>query len=492
MRRLLCALFALALPGASAAFRGGATFCHLETPGSRYLSFLARRSGGLALVQSAWDAQGHLLACAIHHDARLTRRYRASCAKRSGLSRSPARRRALATLARRMGTCRGAGGLRERRAPREELGRRRTRRGWTMPGTLWCGVGDSAGNLTELGLFQGPDLCCREHDQCAEQLAPLEFRYGVRNLRLHTVSHCRCDARFRRCLRRLNDPIADLVGAAFFEALELPCFILEPGKACVEWHWWGGCKRYGSIALARMVQQSRYSPRGAGLPPGKPTRRKNRKRPGQGSVAQWSQSPGDQGPGTPPPGRGLGTLPPAPAEGEASTPRRPVGREPPLPTTRAPERGRTDAPRLPELSHWARSCGGYRRLDRCPHKIGPQEVRYQLQNPDSRVLFHCNCTRGLARALRRAPGPNAVAEELLAGAVSPACFVLEPPPGCAAGEDQQPNCIGEGRAVLVPTRHLPNTLRARWTRPGPQATWQAGGAPLGLYAQCLQLARTVH
>uniref|UniRef100_A0A8D2M9W9 Phospholipase A2-like central domain-containing protein n=1 Tax=Zonotrichia albicollis TaxID=44394 RepID=A0A8D2M9W9_ZONAL len=65
------------------------------------------------------------------------------------------------------------------------------------------------------GLFRGPDRCCREHDQCWAQITALQFNYGIRNYRLHTVSHCDCDTR---------------------------------------------CERYGVVPLARMVQQNQYHP----------------------------------------------------------------------------------------------------------------------------------------------------------------------------------------------------------------------------------------
>ncbi|KFV85167.1 Group 3 secretory phospholipase A2, partial [Struthio camelus australis] len=108
------------------------------------------------------------------------------------------------------------------------------------------------------GLFRGPDRCCREHDQCEVQIAALEFNYGIRNYRLHTVSHCDCDARFRQCLLDLNDTISNIIGITFFNLLEVPCFVLEESEECVQWHWWGGCERYGVVPLARMVQQNQY------------------------------------------------------------------------------------------------------------------------------------------------------------------------------------------------------------------------------------------
>ncbi|NXX60532.1 PA2G3 phospholipase, partial [Scopus umbretta] len=136
------------------------------------------------------------------------------------------------------------------------------------------------------GLFRGPDRCCREHDQCSAQITALQFNYGIRNYRLHTVSHCDCDARcaggrgrgrvgghtggcraadcsgvprrFRHCLLALNDTISNIIGVTFFNLLEVPCFVLEESEECIQWHWWGGCERYGIVPLARMVQQSQY------------------------------------------------------------------------------------------------------------------------------------------------------------------------------------------------------------------------------------------
>uniref|UniRef100_A0A452HXB0 phospholipase A2 n=1 Tax=Gopherus agassizii TaxID=38772 RepID=A0A452HXB0_9SAUR len=440
----------LGSPGASGSFRGSDTFCYMEaagTAGTGYLSFLSRRSGALTLVQSAWDGAGHLLACSIQEEAWLTRLYQESCAKRPQSSLfaspwSPARQQALDSLAQQINVCSraeplAAGGARVRRAPvgkraglaLEERGRRRTRRGWTMPGTLWCGAGDSAGSLTELGIFQGPDLCCREHDQCAEQLSALEYNYGMRNYRLHTISHCDCDARFRQCLLEQNDTISNIVGITFFNLLEVPCFVLEQSEACVDWHWWGGCKHYGPVALARMVQQSQYHyglPQGetasaATRPPGKGKKharrgrkhqRKNRKRLGLDN--------------------GANPLSPAPA----------------------------------------RSCGCYRRLDQCEHKIAPHELKYQLRNPDSRTLFHCNCTRRAG---------------VLPGASSLAL------PGLSALLFS-PSCIGLGRAILAPARHLKNTL-GRWqVQPAASVKvkrqeWEVQGSPPRLYDKCLQLAR---
>lgn len=30
------------------------------------------------------------------------------------------------------------------------------------------------------------------------------------------------------------------MGVAFFNVLEIPCFVLKEQETCVAWHWWGG------------------------------------------------------------------------------------------------------------------------------------------------------------------------------------------------------------------------------------------------------------
>ncbi|KAF1628298.1 Group 3 secretory phospholipase A2, partial [Eudyptes chrysocome] len=111
-----------------------------------------------------------------------------------------------------------------------------------------------------------------------------------------------------------------------------------------------------------------------------------------------------------------------------------------------------------------RVCRCYKHLDKCEHQIAPHEVKYQLHNVDTRTLFHCNCTRRLARFLRRAGDFNDMEVAVLAHRISTDCFVLQPPTDCSLGEELQHNCITAIRAVLVPAQHLRKTLR-RWGPP---------------------------
>uniref|UniRef100_A0A663DYB3 phospholipase A2 n=1 Tax=Aquila chrysaetos chrysaetos TaxID=223781 RepID=A0A663DYB3_AQUCH len=387
--------------------------------GARYVAFLSPGPGPgpgpAALVESAWAGRGRLRACWARRDPRLARAFRAACARRPPPAPGAALRRDLAALWRRRAAC----------ADPAPPGGSRRRRGWTLPGTLWCGAGDSAGNASELGLFRGPDRCCREHDRCSAQIAALQFNYGIRNYRLHTVSHCDCDARFRQCLLALNDTISNIIGVTFFNLLEVPCFVLEESEECVQWHWWGGCERYGVVPLARMVQQSQYhyslpaeethsaavQPSGKGRKPSRAGRKRLRQGLGRNPglhqaqrppTAQWSRSPG--------------TLSPASARW-------------------CPVLGLTLTTLL--SSGLGRVCRCYKRLDKCEHQIAPQEVKYQLHNVDTRMLFHCNCTRRLARFLRRARDLGDVEVAVLADRIAMDCFVLEPPADCSLGEGSQ-------------------------------------------------------
>ncbi|XP_075024271.1 group 3 secretory phospholipase A2 [Calonectris borealis] len=528
----------------------GGTVCARRAAGAGgalYVAFLSGGGGGLgspgpaALVESAWAGRGRLRACWARRDPRLARAFRAACARRPPAASGAALRRDLAALWRRRAACAD---------PVPPGGRRRRRRGWTLPGTLWCGAGDSAGNASELGLFRGPDRCCREHDQCSAQITALQFNYGIRNYRLHTVSHCDCDARFRQCLLALNDTISNIIGVTFFNLLEVPCFVLEESEGCVQWHWWGGCERYGVVPLARMVQQSQYhyslpmeemgSHAVQPLGKGRKSSRAERKWLRQG----LGQSPGlrqARRPATAQQLRGPCTLSPVSARDKAEpatrNPAAQWGLKPGSPRAmtmleqdlaggrRAPGGAQQGAggsahpacAACPEdgsigSSPAAKRCGVtpvpavkgrrqqgpgrmcrcYKHLDNCEHQIAPCEVKYQLHNVDTRTLFHCNCTRRLAQFLRRVRDLNDVAVAVLADRIAMDCFVLEPPTDCSLGEGPQHNCITATRAVLVPAQHLKKTLR-RWGPPhviskAEYPYWKTQDSGGTLYEQCLRLA----
>lgn len=58
--------------------------------------------------------------------------------------------------------------------------------------------------------------------------------------------------RFQQCLRSQGDSISDIMGVAYFNVLEIPCFVLKEQEACVAWHWWG---RYVAAPLESLPSQ---------------------------------------------------------------------------------------------------------------------------------------------------------------------------------------------------------------------------------------------
>ncbi|KAM4797235.1 protein PROCA1 [Rhinophrynus dorsalis] len=126
----------------------------------------------------------------------------------------------------------------------------RVKRGFTYPGTLWCGAGHSASSYEDLGEHKETDSCCRTHDHCAHVVHPFAYRYGYRNFLWHTVSHCQCDTKFKECLRKVNDTSSRVVGQAFFNVIKVPCFEFAYKDQCVERYWYGWCKKYNNETVA--------------------------------------------------------------------------------------------------------------------------------------------------------------------------------------------------------------------------------------------------
>ncbi|XP_034995531.2 protein PROCA1 [Zootoca vivipara] len=132
----------------------------------------------------------------------------------------------------------------------EASSRRRTKRGFTYPGTLWCGAGNIAESYEELGTHRETDRCCREHDHCQHVIHPFTYKYGYRNFRWHTISHCDCDNRLKACLRAVNDTTSRVVGQAFFNVIQVPCFEFTYKEQCVEPYLYVWCKNYTTVAVA--------------------------------------------------------------------------------------------------------------------------------------------------------------------------------------------------------------------------------------------------
>lgn len=111
-----------------------------------------------------------------------------------------------------------------------------------MPGTAWCGKGWRTDSYTKLGGYSSADRCCRQHDLgCDDSIQPGQTKYGLTNMRFHTVMHCKCDDRFRSCLKMTSSASGDTVGNMFFNVAHIPCFISKKTEVCVARNWWRSC-----------------------------------------------------------------------------------------------------------------------------------------------------------------------------------------------------------------------------------------------------------
>ncbi|XP_037299320.1 uncharacterized protein LOC115452722 isoform X2 [Manduca sexta] len=120
-----------------------------------------------------------------------------------------------------------------------------------VPGTKWCGKGFSATRYSQLGGYTRTDRCCRVHDlRCPFWIGGMEKKYGLYNWRVNTLMHCRCDERFRACLKLADTPVSNMVGKLFFNVVQTKCFILKPVKMCTQRSWWGKCLRRGYMKQA--------------------------------------------------------------------------------------------------------------------------------------------------------------------------------------------------------------------------------------------------
>ncbi|XP_059608681.1 uncharacterized protein LOC132256346 isoform X1 [Phlebotomus argentipes] len=125
--------------------------------------------------------------------------------------------------------------------------------------TKWCGRGFIATKYTDMGGFSKADRCCRQHDKsCPFWITGFQTKYGIFNWRVGTLSHCKCDYRFRTCLKMADSPDANIVGKIFFNIVQSKCFILKPEKYCKQRSWWGECLKKGVRKRAHLRDNRKY------------------------------------------------------------------------------------------------------------------------------------------------------------------------------------------------------------------------------------------
>uniref|UniRef100_A0A3Q0SLI4 Phospholipase A2-like central domain-containing protein n=1 Tax=Amphilophus citrinellus TaxID=61819 RepID=A0A3Q0SLI4_AMPCI len=214
---------------------GLSCFTAIRGSGQTRISFLREDTVGVrSLYLTMWSHDMRLVTCTVDSSPQITERYHSLCKRSDPRGQEISGRFNISgiLLALQKADCAllaSSSASRVTRRTRSDDTERKARRkrAWILPGTLWCGSGSTAGGYEELGMFEGADRCCREHDHCLHIIPAFTVNYGVFNHNLFTVSHCECDQRFRQCLLGMNDSISNMVGYSFFNILRIPCFELK-------------------------------------------------------------------------------------------------------------------------------------------------------------------------------------------------------------------------------------------------------------------------
>ncbi|KAJ3605452.1 hypothetical protein NHX12_027498 [Muraenolepis orangiensis] len=353
------------------------------------------------LYHSVWSGgdRSALLSCSWVDDAVVVAHYLSLCREEATKTNendfsteNPGRKDALLSAATR-GLCGNAvntpGTDRERATTAPKRHSLRVKRGFIVPGTLWCGSGNKALSYADLGVYMKTDSCCREHDQCQDTILSFQSKFGVFNRNIFTMSHCDCDNRFRICLENANDSISDVVGYTFFNLLKMNCFELSYKVECRERNWFGMCKATQTVLGADVQSPTAYEP-----------------------AAYASEENATLS--TPPPSFMPPSYPPSMTSDLTSayttTPASNSGLdgsnlstdEPSVLNGRPANTSKAISPQN-TLDVLKSLFEVYRELDQCRARIRPQQRRYGLLNADSRTMYHCSCTDRCQAILHRQP-----------------------------------------------------------------------------------------
>lgn len=186
-------------------------------------NFLYEVSDGAAVVLSAVSPAGELINCSVMVNQVLVREFLLECRleENRGTLRYPQARFTHMDEAKRM--CHELrGGVEKDDTGHSALPDKvfkRSKRGFTYPGTLWCGAGNMADHYDQLGEsrpqkkkvhrriglsqnsliftcsgeFTETDSCCRTHDHCPHVIHAFSTKYGYTNFKWHSICHCDCD-----------------------------------------------------------------------------------------------------------------------------------------------------------------------------------------------------------------------------------------------------------------------------------------------------------
>ncbi|XP_013879575.1 uncharacterized protein proca1 isoform X2 [Austrofundulus limnaeus] len=225
-------------------------------------NYLHQVSDGAVVVRSLVSPAGKLVDCSVAVNRTEVSSFVRACSLEE---RRAARRTPFTHMDEAKETCRelkrrseGSGSRRhegEDPTLQEDGVLRRSKRGFTYPGTLWCGAGNMADDYNQLGEFAETDSCCRVHDHCPHVIHAFSSKYGRTNFKWHSISHCDCDNDLKSCLRKVNDTSSRVVGQAFFNVIGVPCFDFAYEEQCAERHW---CKRYEKLPVTVLREAVPY------------------------------------------------------------------------------------------------------------------------------------------------------------------------------------------------------------------------------------------
>ncbi|TDH02363.1 hypothetical protein EPR50_G00172240 [Perca flavescens] len=438
-----------------------------------HFSFLRRdprqASPSLRFYHSAWSGERALRSCAWSDDAAVIQNYLSLCRERTHeFSDHPDGKLDVDSMLETEELCESVAALGDGGRPRparsvgghhqgpaessEVRGHQRVKRGFIVPGTLWCGSGNKAPSYADLGVFAETDNCCREHDQCKNTILSFHSEFGVFNSNIFTMSHCDCDNKFRSCLMEAKDRISNVVGYTFFNLLKMQCFKFSHKLQCKERNWFGICKDTQMALYAEVYPPMAYE-----------------------SPDPTEASMNSSFTNT--------TIPTDSINAAAFTA--------PTPSTRntLPTKKLTQSEL--DITEKQLSCAVYKDLDQCRNKILPQRKRYGLHNPDDRTLYHCNCTTRLFQTLAKQRQLTEV-QALLLGHVSQSCFMAQ---NCTAGKicpsvvvkAELPRLEQSSRADTEEERHL-QVVQLKVRRPIMRRAKRKDRA-IRLHKLCLRMVR---
>uniref|UniRef100_A0A1B0FH43 Phospholipase A2 n=1 Tax=Glossina morsitans morsitans TaxID=37546 RepID=A0A1B0FH43_GLOMM len=85
-----------------------------------------------------------------------------------------------------------------------------------VPGTKWCGPGNTADNYNDLGSLREVDMCCRDHDHCESIIMPDVTLHNLYNSDWFPIMKCSCEQKFMNCLQEINSPASNSLGHIYF------------------------------------------------------------------------------------------------------------------------------------------------------------------------------------------------------------------------------------------------------------------------------------